>query len=88
MHVASVYSEIADMLQEVYYQIPQKPDLEIELPNEVPTAIERIDLIKSVFGYLLDQLDSNTQQSKKVSNGQDQGSDEDEDENKLSCNDC
>lgn len=39
MHVACVYAEIAQMLQEVNKKIPQKADLEIELPNEVPTAV-------------------------------------------------
>lgn len=56
------------MIKEVSYLYIQKGDLEIEMPIEVPTAVERVNLIKSVLAYLLDQAGSDPFTNQKAKN--------------------
>ena len=58
----------------------QRPDLNIEVPSDVPTAIERVNLIKSVIAYLLDASPVCKSSAPKNSNS--------DPDNIFSCGDC
>ena len=58
----------------------QRPDLNIEVPSDVPTAIERVNLIKSVIAYLLDASPVCESSAPKNSNS--------DPDNIFSCGDC